>query len=484
MRKLADLLPTRLWPLLCVIALGCSKTTGGQTGDEDALPPPEDFFSDLAGRQGGTDYQPARDVAELASWSERIVVGHPVALRRGRTIATSESTRPSEIVFRTVVLEIAVERTLRGEDRDALYLEFLAGPGEPSLSVPTPQSTVIAFATPVTHDWFTDAVVMGRGDGLPEGETLYELRTPQGFAFETEDGGFVQPFESGDRALGAGSFEDLVQRTIDAITAAPDAGAQGTDGGSSTTLTLCDGSDAIRFAYDVSGGFLSPDDQFLAPNGFAFLYVRGDCHFVVSHGPYGEIREGDLGTDQAAALATAVHLDEIASLGQTPDNESCPDAGSVTVRSPDGALSCTCGCPDPRGDEIFTAAGTQLESAWQAGTPVTGPLRAVAYVPPDGIAWWQGSDVPQTWPLTTSLAELAVADAGAVTATSGLPFEGDDAAMLRELRDKAQSEGTTVGQVQRFPVREREAGEVHALLVRDELPADIVQAIAQLPAGR
>lgn len=234
---------------------------------------------------------------------------------------------------------------------------------------------------------------------------------------------------------------------------------------------------------EVTGGFLSPDDLFLAPHRYAFFYVRGDCHFVVSSGPFGEIREGDLSADQAAALATAVHLDEIASLGQTPDDESCPDAGVVQVRGPDGGLSCTCGCPDPRGDEIFTAVASQLESAWQAGRGVTGPVRAAAYVPPEGIAWWQGSDVPQAWPLTTSLSDIAVVDAGSVQSTSGQLFEGADAESLRELRSNAQATGTTPGQVQRFPVREGDAGEVHALLVRDELPEDIAQVVARLPAA-
>jgi hypothetical protein len=241
---------------------------------------------------------------------------------------------------------------------------------------------------------------------------------------------------------------------------------------------LCDGSDDIRFAYEVTGGFLEFDELFLAPGSYGFFYLRGDCRFIVSQGPTGEIREGELSAQEVTALLADVQIEEIARVGPIRDTETCPDAGSVRVIAPEGELACTCGCPAPLGDTILSAAADVLSEAWQAGEPLDGPVSAVAYVPPSGIAWWQGVDEPQAWPLDSSLSEITVADAGSVEATSGRLFEDDDAASLRALRRTAQMESSTA---QRFPVREGTAGELHALLVRDELPADMLQAIERLP---
>src|SRR4051812_23194285 len=46
---------------------------------------------------------------------------------------------------------------------------------------------------------------------------------------------------------------------------------------------ICDGSDGLRFAYQVGGGFQPgpPENLFFEP-GSSFLYIDGHCHYWVS----------------------------------------------------------------------------------------------------------------------------------------------------------------------------------------------------------
>jgi len=98
-------------------------------------------------------------------------------------------------------------------------------------------------------------------------------------------------------------------------------------------MILCDGSDQIRFAYSASGGFLSPDDLFLSPFAYHYFVVRGDCSYIVSDRPSGEVRTRELDQDRSARLSTEVGFEKIAARSAFEDVESCPDAGAITLQT-------------------------------------------------------------------------------------------------------------------------------------------------------
>jgi hypothetical protein len=226
---------TALRPLvisgLVVSALlaGCAKSSGGQTGDEDALPSGDELFGALGKRGGTSNYQPATSAGELAGDSERVVVARATALRKGRSFVAEEW----DAAMHTVVLELEVERTLKGDDEASLHLEFLVGAAEAGAPERLPTARVVVFAVPATRNPFGGYTVEGEGRGLPAGQTLYQVTTPQGFAVASAAGDFGQPFEPSDDALGDGDLDDLIERIEAALAqSSADGGAAGGAGSS------------------------------------------------------------------------------------------------------------------------------------------------------------------------------------------------------------------------------------------------------------
>jgi len=213
---------------LSLLLASCSKHSGGQTGDEDALPSGDEFFGELGKRGGFGNYPTAASVADMLGRSERVVVGRAIALRAGRSLVEQPS---GDVAMRTAVLELEVERTLKGPAGASLYLEFIVGAAEAGAPDRLPDARVVAFAVPTELMTWGDYTVEGEGRGLPRGQTLYRLTTPQGFAVAGEDGGFSQPFERDDSALGDGDLDDLIDRIEAALELpASDGGTAGSGG--------------------------------------------------------------------------------------------------------------------------------------------------------------------------------------------------------------------------------------------------------------
>lgn len=224
-----------LLPALLVTALlaSCAKHSGGQTGDEDALPSGDDFYSGLAQRMGsGGDYQPASDVQQLIEWSDRVVVARAQALRPGRTYVIGTGAKDDQRAeTHTAVLELAVERSLKGDDDDALYVQFIVGPEDAVAPSKLPTAQVVVFAKSLAGEDFAPARIEHDGRGLPAGETLYWLTTPQGFAVFAADGSRTNPFEPGDGIFGSSDLDELTERIEDAVAFLErDGGAAGSAG--------------------------------------------------------------------------------------------------------------------------------------------------------------------------------------------------------------------------------------------------------------
>lgn len=231
---------------------------------------------------------------------------------------------------------------------------------------------------------------------------------------------------------------------------------------------LCDGSDEIRLGFSAGGGFLSGDDVFLSPFAYWYFFARGDCSYVVSKAPSGEVRTGTLDEAQATKLAADLGFAQIASWSSFHDSESCPDAGDVSLHALGKRVSCTCGCgdraPDGLDDAIMSGANAMTE-LWDRGDPLTGPVTAVAYTPPQDIAQWPSTLQPQDWSLPWDIERILAPDQNTL-GDGQLIAEDDGAPALRGLRVHAAASSAEL--VQSFPVRS--GGTVHALLVRDELP--------------
>lgn len=231
---------------------------------------------------------------------------------------------------------------------------------------------------------------------------------------------------------------------------------------------LCDGSDEIRLGFSASGGFVSQDDRFLSPFAYWYLFVRGDCSYVVSKGPSGEIRSGELDATRAMQLADQLGFAHIRDWSRFKDSESCPDAGDVSLHALGARVSCTCGCGSTAPDgleEALTAAGDAMTELWASGEPITGPVTAVAYTPPKDISQWPSTLTPQDWTLEWAIDRILAPDQNTLGDGQQIS-ETDGAPALRALRTHAANDGQFV---QSFPVRS-EDGVIHALLVRDELP--------------
>jgi LSD1 subclass zinc finger protein len=209
---------------------GCAKTKGGQTGDEDALPGGDGFYGALASRGGAGDYAPAASVAALVADSDRVVVGRAVAMRAGRNYVervelTNDAGARETVEYRThtAVLELEVERTLKGEERPSLYLEFAVGVEDVAPPEQLPESRVVAFAVVSGRGFAGNDAIEDEGRGLPEGETLYRLTNPDGMAIASADGRTVASITPDATVFGSGDLDDVIAMVES---------AQGSDAGS------------------------------------------------------------------------------------------------------------------------------------------------------------------------------------------------------------------------------------------------------------
>lgn len=235
---------------------------------------------------------------------------------------------------------------------------------------------------------------------------------------------------------------------------------------------ICDGSNDVRFAWHAAGGFISLETRFLEPLG-QFFVVNGQCQYYAMRN--GKIGTGMLSAEQAEQLTQISHWPDYASWGSFTDRFSCPDAGVVSLLAPNIRLSCTCGCDDD--------APTGLSQAFSEVTPFTSMVQdnavslmeAVSVI---AIPWDEGMGdatvAAQAWPLTRELTSVAVPALESTTSGTYIS-DPDEVAALQALRAAWQGAGALI------KVRD-EAGDLHGVLVRDELPEDTREAVQALLA--
>ncbi len=209
-------LPCSLVLLMLVLA-SCVKD-GGQTGDEDRPDSGATITFEQLGAFSSGNYQPAGSLRELADASDAVIIGRAERIERGRVFAVAPGDR-----IETVVMHVRVLDTLKGDAETTLYLEFIVGNVETLLPSALPDERVLLFARPAPDESIVvDGTIEDAGRGLPAGETLRVLTTPQGFAIETENGGAAQIFEPTDTLLQRDdSFDALIERVRDATDELP-----------------------------------------------------------------------------------------------------------------------------------------------------------------------------------------------------------------------------------------------------------------------
>jgi hypothetical protein len=125
--------------------------------------------------------------------------------------------------LRTLVIEVLVDSTAKGSARNGrVYFEFVHGGAfsAKTYDLNRPSESINVFLTEATWTPSDSMVVEGEGSGLPEGDTLHRLTTPQGL-FVAKDGRVEQPLDDGPRLFGGA-------RTLDELESAS---RQASDGG-------------------------------------------------------------------------------------------------------------------------------------------------------------------------------------------------------------------------------------------------------------
>jgi hypothetical protein len=255
-----------------------------------------------------------------------------------------------------------------------------------------------------------------------------------------------------------------------------DAGQQ-----SAATQVLCDGSDSIRFGYNVSGGGQVPDTvPFTIPYGFSGFFVDGTCHYyALSEAWQGEIVSGTLSSDDAKQLVDEVGWNELDRWRTYKDPGGCPDASGNLLIKPGAAVSCVCGCDEPAPQGIaqaFAAAERWRARLASAGAPIAGPVSALA-VPNDS-----SRETPTAWPLTRSMASVPnllfeAHDPKLGTGPYACFDDPNETMMLRALRGSAEHGSWSSSALM------SDGGKTYDLYMRDELPDAAAHAINTLLAS-
>ncbi len=246
-------------------------------------------------------------------------------------------------------------------------------------------------------------------------------------------------------------------------------GATGGSGGTTPTEVLCDGSDAIRFLYRSAGGYVEQSYGFTNPHGHSFLAVTGKCEAFAGNDYMSGIFTLTLSETQAAQLSKDVGRDQITGWSKYPDQQSCPDAGSVSISDGKNQAWCSCGCDPgvPPGIEVaLKKASTWLDTVFDQGAALTGPVAVAAM--PDGnpipgqtpLAWplaWPVSSLPSAYDTTTG---KQVTDAG-------------EASQLRKLRSDTLAALSYASYILVVDA----AAAPFEVYVRDELPPTVEAAL-------
>jgi hypothetical protein len=213
---------------MLVVLVACD---GGQTGDESTPRAPDasrprdgggagDDFIDAIRRGFGTfDYNPAASIDQLGEWSDLVVVGKLTDVRPGAMRYRNDAGLIDG--DNTAVLEITVSDTLKGEPAEQIYFWVYTDLVEdgPTLPDPPPDNRWLLFLRRVPEDdddaGIDDISAASRG-GVPDGEALHFVTTPQGMLVETESGEITLNEPISD-VVATESFDALIERVRDEL---------------------------------------------------------------------------------------------------------------------------------------------------------------------------------------------------------------------------------------------------------------------------
>jgi hypothetical protein len=138
------------------------------------------------------DYEPLT-ASEMVGEATLIVRGHLTGVNDGRVVDFAEgASAPTAMA----VVEVSVSEVIKGEVADRAHFEFIRGGFElDRIDQQMPNDEVLLFLAPPGWNARTYRFEHPRR-GLPEGATLFALRTPQALLVEAE-GRAYQPLESG-----------------------------------------------------------------------------------------------------------------------------------------------------------------------------------------------------------------------------------------------------------------------------------------------
>jgi len=246
----------------------------------------------------------------------------------------------------------------------------------------------------------------------------------------------------------------------------------------SATLTLCNGSDDVRFSFVEGLGAREPMLAFGARYGQQYVAIDGHCRFWIYDLSLQGLRSGRLDrADANGTLANALRLGHYADLEDVA-SPICLDGGGVSLWDTTGTLQT--GCPldsrerGPLAEAFIRAQGLLAELAplstpvWDRTSllPVTGASPAARAQ----AEWTGGLDLG-------SAAVSAVDYTNEVAAPDGLLV--DDAGtleLLRELRVTGIARGLDANLYPGLFLTDPAAGELQ-LLLRDEPPPAVAEAI-------
>jgi hypothetical protein len=206
--------------------------------------------------------------------------------------------------------------------------------------------------------------------------------------------------------------------------------------------------------------------------------VDGHCHYYVENGSMNGMREGVLSASQADQLAHEVGITRLTG-STTPPDFVCFDGGSTLIATRAAAMRCECGgCFGPQA--ASKTAAIKSAHAWidrlaMQGTPISGSVWAMAIQ--DNFAG--ASQEPLAWPLARPMGSIdGLVQPSLPTASSqGARFDDAAEAMaLRELRQQAAAIANASF------VAIQDGAMKYDLYVRDELPADVDQALTTFEA--
>jgi hypothetical protein len=259
---------------------------------------------------------------------------------------------------------------------------------------------------------------------------------------------------------------------------ARDAGPDASDAGP-TGPVLCDGTDQIRFAYQVAGGGpVMPGSEVLSENGFVYLLVSGTCHYWALQDVQGAVREGELSAAAAASFTTELRLGMWSDL--PPQGPSCPDAPSAVVRFADDRYELPSPCPAQdagAGTALADAVRARAQSLHDAGAPVAGSVRFVLVM--EGADWSTAvRERAAPWPLAEAAADVALTPGQARMYQRGSSrrASGDEAAALRDVRDASAAADVRQLTGGFIPVVDGSGGR-YQLYVRDAIPPENDQGL-------